>query len=65
MFIKNIHRLQLTYPKTWKVDAYDRLLGNRAVLDAIRAGKPVKEIEAIYHDDLSAFEQRRRKHLLY
>ena len=58
-------RLRAAYPDTWKIDAYDRLLGNRAVLEALRAGKPVGEIEAVDRPALDAFLRRRAAFLLY
>jgi len=58
-------QLRLLYPDAWKAPAYDRLLGNRQVLDAVMAGKTVDEIEAIYRPGLDEFLTHRAKFLLY
>ena len=57
--------LRRLYVDEWEFDAYDRLLVNKAVLDAIRSGRPYPEIEAIYHGDLMEFLQRRSSFLIY
>jgi uncharacterized protein YbbC (DUF1343 family) len=58
-------QLRNLYPEAWNADAYLRLLGNRAVHDALLAGKTVEEIEAIYQPALADFKQRRARFLLY
>jgi len=58
-------QLQLLYPGVWKIDAYDRLLANRRVLEALRAGQNVATIEALYQPELQKFIDRRRAFLLY
>ncbi len=42
-----------------------RLLGDKPTLDAIRAGRPNREIRAMWQPALEEFEARRRPHLLY
>ena len=58
-------QLRLLYPHTWKVDSYDRLLGNRRVLDALRSGKTVAEMESLWRPELREFMKRRERFLLY
>jgi len=58
----NLRRL---YPQIWEIDAYDRLLGNKTVLDAIKSGLPYSDITGIYRDELAEFIQRRSQILIY
>jgi uncharacterized protein YbbC (DUF1343 family) len=58
-------QLQLLYPRDWNVAAYERLLGNHAVYEALRTGKPVSEMEAVYRPELDKFLKRRERFLLY
>lgn len=57
-----LHRL---YPDKLGLDACLKLLGDRPTLDAIKAGTPVKRIEATWRSGLHRFEERRKPHLLY
>ena len=57
--------LQGDYAGTWAIDAYDRLLVSTATLEAIRAGRPYAAIEALWRNDLGAFQRRRTAFLLY
>lgn len=57
--------LRRLYPNVWEFEAYDRLLVNKAVLDAIRTGRSYAEIEAIYDPGLMEFIQRRSAFLIY
>jgi len=57
--------LRTLYPEDWNTQAYDRLLGNKQVLDAVLAAKPVAEIESIYRAGLEEFLERRSRFLLY
>jgi uncharacterized protein YbbC (DUF1343 family) len=57
-----LHRL---YPQVWEIDAYERLLRNQAVLDAIRQGQPYSAIEKMFAGPLEKFKQRRLQYLLY
>jgi len=57
--------LRRLYVDEWEFDAYDRLLVNKAVLEAIRSGRTYPEIEAIFHDDMMKFIQRRSPFLIY
>lgn len=57
--------LRTLYPEAWKAEAYDRLLGNKRVLDAVLAAKPVAEIEALYCRGLDEFVKRRSRFLMY
>lgn len=58
-------QLRRLYVGEWEFSAYDRLLVNQAVLEAIRSGQPYPEIEAIYHADLVEFQRRRSLFLMY
>ena len=58
-------QLRRLYPQVWEIDAYDRLLGNMAVLDAIKSGLPYSDITGIYRDELAEFIQRRSQFLIY
>jgi uncharacterized protein YbbC (DUF1343 family) len=53
------------YPDTWNGQAYDRLLADKAVLEALLAGKTVDEIQAAYQDELEDFKRRRSGYLMY
>ena len=57
-----LHRL---YPNDFALDKLGPLLRDPATLDAIRAGKPLAEIVAMWREDEAAFETRRTKYLLY
>lgn len=65
MGLEIARQLHSLHPGVWKIDNYDRLLGSRATLEALRAGKTVSEIEAIYRPELEAFLKRREPFLLY
>ncbi len=58
-------QLRILYPQAWKADRYDRLLGNRQVLEAVLAGKSTAQIESIYRPALEDFRRRRCRFLLY
>jgi uncharacterized protein YbbC (DUF1343 family) len=58
-------QLCLLFPREWTVSAYLSLLGNQAVYEALRAGKPVAELEAVYRPGLDEFVKRRERFLLY
>ena len=57
--------LRKLYPDQWETGAYNRLLASDKVLEAVKAGKPIPEIEALYTDDLEQFQARRKRALLY
>jgi uncharacterized protein YbbC (DUF1343 family) len=58
-------RLRILYPQAWKAEAYDGLLRNAAVLEAVLAGAQINEIESIYQPGLRDFLRRRSRYLLY
>ena len=58
-------QLRRLYVDKWEFGAYDRLLVNQDVLEAIRSGWPYPEIEAIFYDGLMEFIQRRSPFLIY
>ena len=49
------------YPAQFPVDKMEHLLRHKATLEAIRAGKPLSEIRALWESDVSAFEERRAR----
>ena len=59
---KVLHRL---YPRHFDLEKFDRLLGHRATIDGIKAGKSLREIKAEWAEDLDQFKKRREAFLLY
>ena len=57
--------LQELYSEEWDVARFSRLLINRQVHQAIRAGQGPRQIEQLYRDDLQQFSIRRHNFLLY
>lgn len=57
--------LRKLYGEKFAVKDMSRLLLDDAALDAIKEGKPWREITAMWRDQLNAFEQRRRTFLIY
>jgi uncharacterized protein YbbC (DUF1343 family) len=58
-------QLRALYPQLWDARTYDRLLGNKQVLDALLAGQTVEQMESLCEPGLRDFLQRRRQVLLY
>jgi uncharacterized protein YbbC (DUF1343 family) len=58
-------QLRQLHPQHWRVEAYDQLLGNRQVLQAVLDGRTIAEIETLYEPDVAAFRERRTQFLLY
>lgn len=56
------HRL---YPAQFQLDATLPLIGSSKVLAAVASGTDPREISALWHGELSAFEAVRAKYLLY
>jgi len=63
--LETAYQIRRLCPDDWKIDRYARLLGNDAVLKALKAGKTAAEIETSYQDDLECFLKRRKAFLLY
>jgi uncharacterized protein YbbC (DUF1343 family) len=57
--------LQRLYPNQFNLDQVHTLLQDRPALDAIRAGKSLEEIKALWARDLAEFKKRRERFLLY
>ncbi|MFW6171808.1 MAG: exo-beta-N-acetylmuramidase NamZ domain-containing protein, partial [Planctomycetota bacterium] len=57
--------IRILHPEKWNVSAYDRLLRNRRILDAVRAEQTVADMEAMYRPDLEEFRRVRADYLLY
>jgi uncharacterized protein YbbC (DUF1343 family) len=60
-----IDALQKLYPNDYKIQETWGLVGNQAVIDMIRARKPVAEIIQSYQPALRNFIQAREKYLMY
>jgi uncharacterized protein YbbC (DUF1343 family) len=58
-------QLRQLHPNDWQAAAYERLLGNQAVLEALLDGRSVAELEAIAEADVKEFVKRREAYLLY
>jgi uncharacterized protein YbbC (DUF1343 family)/CubicO group peptidase (beta-lactamase class C family) len=58
-------RLHRFYPKDFNLEKFNRLLVNEATIEAIRHGKTLAEIKAMTAIELSSFQIRRQKFLLY
>ncbi|HYN14680.1 MAG TPA: serine hydrolase [Terriglobales bacterium] len=57
-----LHQL---YPKDFKIDRVNDILGNQAVFDAIKAGEDPRHIAQDWSEQLEAFGQLRNKYLFY
>ncbi|MDF9834365.1 uncharacterized protein YbbC (DUF1343 family)/CubicO group peptidase (beta-lactamase class C family) [Ereboglobus sp. PH5-5] len=53
------------YPEQFPVDKVSRLLLHKPTLEAIKAGKPLAEIRALWKGDRDEFMKRREKFLIY
>ena len=58
-------QLRRLYPLKWEIGSYDRLLGNKAVLEATRLDRPYPQIHAAYSSELQQFINRRSQFLIY
>lgn len=58
-------QLRRGYPQQWDIDSYIKLLGNDAVLKAVRDGRSYADILAIYSPGLEDFGHRRAGYLIY
>jgi len=57
--------LRGTHRNDWDPKRYDTLLVNKAVYDALLAGKSTDELVNLWKTDVAAFRERRRAFLLY
>ena len=53
------------HPKQWDSYKLMRLVGNRAVIEALPGRMPLEDIERRWQPELDAFRERRARHLLY
>jgi uncharacterized protein YbbC (DUF1343 family) len=53
------------HPRQWATHKLMRLVGNRAVVQAVLGGAPLRELERLWHADLELFLQRRARFLRY
>jgi uncharacterized protein YbbC (DUF1343 family)/CubicO group peptidase (beta-lactamase class C family) len=58
-------KLHQLYPKEFGLDKLNKLLVHKASLEAIREGKSLASIKGLWTADLTAFQTRREKFLLY
>jgi uncharacterized protein YbbC (DUF1343 family) len=59
---QTLHRL---YPKEFNLERFDRLMGHKATLKAIAAGRSLEEIRQIWSVDGEEFLKRRAPYLIY
>jgi uncharacterized protein YbbC (DUF1343 family) len=57
--------LRKLYRDEWQIEPYAKLLGNRSVHEAIKAGACWQSLERLYQDRLAEFRKRREQFLLY
>ena len=57
--------LQRLYPDDLKIERLEKLLAHPPTLEAIRAGKSLAEIQALWIAERAAFDARREAFLLY
>jgi uncharacterized protein YbbC (DUF1343 family)/CubicO group peptidase (beta-lactamase class C family) len=57
--------LRSLHPDEWKPEALAKFLCDDAAFRAIVDGKPAREVEAIWAEELARFEQSRRPFLIY
>jgi uncharacterized protein YbbC (DUF1343 family) len=57
--------LRALYPRKWHFEDVNKLVANRAAMDAMAQGKSLVEVEASWEKDLIAFRTKREKYLLY
>ena len=60
-----MHTLLRLYGERFELDKVQPLLSHQATLDALRAGRPWREIAAGWRQEAAAFEERRQPYLLY
>lgn len=58
-------KLNHLYPQEFGLEKFNRLLAHPPTIEAIRAGKPLPEIKALWTDALNDFRTRREKFLIY
>jgi uncharacterized protein YbbC (DUF1343 family) len=58
-------QLHRSYPQQWEIDSYIKLLGNAAVLQAVRDGRSHADILDLYSPALEEFKRRRLAYLIY
>jgi len=57
--------LRAEYPGEWQPEKLLKFICDRRAYDALLAGRPAPEVEALWRDELDAFLRLRRKYLLY
>jgi len=64
LIVNEIHKM---YPDQfeWHISHFDRLCGTASIREAITARKPLQPLKTTWSAQCNAFDQTRRKHLLY
>jgi hypothetical protein len=57
--------LRKLYPKDWKPERFDVLLGHKATWEGVRRGADWRELEKAWEAPLQRFTELRRAYLLY
>ena len=60
-----IHAIQVLYPGKLQIEANQRLIGSKSVVEALQAGTDPKTIESNFQPALKRFKEVREKYLLY
>lgn len=63
--VEAVSALWKLYPATFQIDGIERLLLNKGVFDAIKAGTDPRDVAAGWQAELEAFKIKRRNYLLY
>ncbi len=62
LIAQTLHRL---YPTDFDLEKFDRLLGDHATIEALKAGKTLAQIRQTWAAALAEFQKRRTEYLLY
>ncbi len=62
LIAQTLHRL---YPTDFDIEKFDRLLGDHATIEALKAGKTLAQIQQTWAAGLAEFQKRRAEYLLY
>lgn len=57
--------LKELYPQAWETESLNRLLGNKAVMQAIVGDESLEQVVELSRQGIRDFNQRRRQYLLY
>ena len=57
--------LQRLYPNEFEMDRFQKLIGHEETFEAVKSGRPLAAIKAMWDDDRQAFAKRRTQFLIY